>query len=116
MRLILVFLMGVVPLALGEASLRLGIALDVSAIKNPWHYADSQSDTDYWKLQHEWMGRFKCVAAERVHTLLGWSQAAVTSENPLGLNADSRQRLASPARKYSFMGIPLCAACRMRHT
>lgn len=97
-----VLLLVTVPL-LGEAMLRVGIAMNVPAITNPALYADAQSDNDYWKLYAEWGGRWKCTP-DRVHPRLGWSQAAVTATNPLGLRSDVLQRFQAATQKILFYG------------
>lgn len=101
---VLVFAIGLGTLVLAELGFRIGIALHVSALRKPGLYANWYSDDDYWKLQQEWQGRWKHQIPEEVQPLLGWSQAAVTSQNPLGLRDTSLARLHSPGPKILFYG------------
>jgi len=56
----------VAPLV-GEGLIRLGIALDLSGLREPGLYADPHADDDYWKLAYAWNSE----AQARVRTSAG---------------------------------------------
>lgn len=92
-----------IPVCL-ELALRATFLLADSPTRHPKHYADWSSDDDYWKLHGRWLGKW-APAPERVHPLLGWSQARVTPDNPWGLLTETRERLAPSDRpKVLFYG------------
>ncbi len=92
LNLLLVTTFVIIPL-LGEAILRLGIALNIKEFRVPSHYASYHSDNDFWKLEQDWSPQHLYAPPERVHPLLGWSQENITKNNPLGLQENTLERL-----------------------
>ncbi len=87
-----------------ELALRATFLVAGSPTRHPKHYADWSSEDDYWKLHGRWVGEW-APRPERVHPLLGWSQARVTPDNPWGLLAETRERLVPNDRpKVLFYG------------
>ena len=103
LNLLLCTLVITVPV-LGEVAFRTGIALEIHAFRRPHLYANYFVDDDFWLLEQRWVGGRRYASPGRVHELLGWSQAHVTSSNPLGLDAETLSRMASAAPKILFFG------------
>jgi len=103
----------VTPL-LGELLFRTGILLNIKNIKSPSLYADPDADDDYWNLYRYWeQGQLKAFMHvngqllrkyKRIHPLLGWTEANITMNNPLGLQEDSLKQLGSMNPKILFYG------------
>lgn len=96
---------------LAELSLRAGIVLGTPAMRNPDLYYDSHDD-NHWKLVHSWQkaklfgpeGTWQ-EAAAYIHPSLGWSQAVIRPDNPLGLQEGTLRALTSDGRrKILFYG------------
>ena len=68
-------LLFVVPV-LAELGLRVSFWFESSPTRVPGLYADAFTDEDYWKLHLRWVGKWQ-PTTNRVHSLLGWSQAPV---------------------------------------
>jgi len=100
---LMLFSLLVVTPVVAELALRVSLLFEGSPTRRPELYADYFSDDDYWKLNLRWTGRWAPVA-RRVHPLLGWSQANVTEQNPLGLYAKTSKRLDDKRRKVAFYG------------
>ena len=89
----------------GEVFLRAMIAMRNPAFSKPELYAEYQGDDLYWQMAYHWATSvWRPATPERVHPTLGWSQAPVTPENPLGLEEDTRLRLNDRGRKILFYG------------
>jgi hypothetical protein len=73
-----------------EGLLRLALFSDafaVPALRQPWRYADSFLDEDYWKLASRFHTVEGALRAGRLHPTLGWSPD-VSADNPLGIYAE----------------------------
>jgi hypothetical protein len=102
LNVLLVSLFVLSPLC-GEALIRAGILLDVSAFRRPELYADQFADDDYWKLHHEWIRTEGLPAVGSVDTLLGWAPPR-TPENPLGIIADTLYAVDPHGQSVLFYG------------
>lgn len=92
-----------IPL-IGEATIRVGIALKIPRLRDPGLYANYYTDDDYWILQQRWDPLSRHAPPENVHSLLGWSQESISGSNPHGLNPIPRQRMSSSEPKLYFFG------------
>jgi len=97
LNLLLVSLLLFSPLA-AELAFRVAIAAGVPQFRNPAWYANFYTDDLYWKLKYLW-NPASAPAEHRIHPRLGWSQTAVTEENPLGLQSNTLARLQPDGRK-----------------
>lgn len=93
----------VVAAALGEALLRLGIALDVGAARNPRLYAGICDDDDHWKLHYLWRHRDLWDGPLVFDPHLGWRMRGAPfvpcdgCERPVVLYGDSFVHGVEPA-------------------
>src|SRR3989338_2134830 len=87
---LLVWTLAVITPLLGEMTFRAGIALNIKQFREPALYADYFSDDDYWKFRWDWKENYgdTLLPLKRLHPLLGWTQANLTEDNPLGLQED----------------------------
>jgi hypothetical protein len=101
-----VALASVVTLLAAEGLLRLALFSDafaVEALRQPWRYADSFLDEDYWKLASRFRTVEGALRAGRTHPTLGWSPD-LTPDNPLGEYADQPRAPANLVRPVLVYG------------
>lgn len=88
-----------VALFSAEFFFRAAIAVNSPFFKNPALYADFYTDDNYWKLNFCWKTGKLVWIPPNLHPLLGWTQAPVSPENPMGLQKDTFDRLNMDGRK-----------------
>ena len=88
----------------GELLFRAGIACGIKQFKHPGLYTDWKYDDDFWKWQQIWLGIWKAPPPERMHPVLGWSQAEVNAENPLGLEKTALDKMKARRPMIFFYG------------
>ncbi|MCB9885299.1 MAG: hypothetical protein H6838_07395 [Planctomycetes bacterium] len=93
----------VVSPPVAELALRISLKVESSPTRNANLYADYYSEDDYWILHLRWFPPWVPSPA-RVHPELGWSQANVTAENPLGLYQKTIDRMRDPRPQVAFYG------------
>ena len=97
-------------------------SLAVDALRQPWRYADSTIDENYWKLlvifnSSNPQADLRADPAGRIHPGLGWAPE-VTPENPLGLISDRKYAISEVENPLLFYGDSFVAgsgAARVSH-
>lgn len=104
-------------LGLAEALLRVALFSEgfvVKSLRQPWRYADSFLDGDYWKLATLFGTVDGAMRAGAQHTTLGWSPI-LTAENPLGIYADSPPEPSSLREPVLVYGDSFIAGATPMH-